>query len=217
MSTVARSLSLQSLYPTTRKHYGWVVLAVFSAIIFAIDLPLLNPHHPYRVYQSKVAWALMPHAMLGTFALLAGGFQFSSRLRRRNIKLHRILGRFYVAAVLVAAPLGIMITVIGPKDSFFTFGVAVHASVWFITTLMAFLTARNRHIPEHRQWMVRSYILTFSFVASRVLAPVWFFMGVKSPHEYGIVDATLNVAYLLIADISLNWRQLTSRSSSSRS
>lgn len=143
--------------------------------------------------------------------MLSGPIQFSSRVRAAYPRFHRILGRWYVCSVLVAAPLGSAITFIGPKDLFFTIGVNIHATVWFITTLMAFLTARNRHIPEHRQWMVRSYVLTFSFVASRVISPLWGLFHMNNPHSYGLIDASLNVAYLLITDICLNWRQITTR------
>jgi hypothetical protein len=31
------------------------------------------------------------------------------------------------------------------------------------------ITARNRQIAQHRQWMVRCYAVTFTFVSSRLL------------------------------------------------
>jgi uncharacterized membrane protein len=129
-------------------------------------------------------------------------------MRRKYPKFHRILGRFYVGSIMLAAPLGIVIVIVAPTDPFFRTGVCVHATLWFITTLMAFLTARNRHILQHKQWMVRSYILTFSFITARVLSPIWAAFGI-TPHEYGIVDVILNLSYLLVADIALNWRELT--------
>jgi uncharacterized membrane protein len=152
-----------------------------------------------------------PHLVLGSVALLSGPIQFSSRIRSQYPKFHRILGRCYVGSVLIAAPMGILITIIGPKDPFYTIGIATHAGVWFITTLMAFFTARNRQIPEHKQWMVRSYVLTFSFIATRVIGPLWGLAGVTTPHQYGIIDTGLNVVYLLVADIALNWRQITTK------
>jgi predicted membrane protein DUF2306 len=47
--------------------------------------------------------------MMGGCALLLGPMQFSDRLRARFTKLHHVAGRFYVAGVLVAAPLGFYI------------------------------------------------------------------------------------------------------------
>ena len=42
-------------------------------------------------------------------------------------------------------------------------------AAWIVCTTAAFITARNRHIVQHRQWMIRSYAVTFTFVSSRVL------------------------------------------------
>ncbi len=212
MSTLASVLASRFQFKLTRKAVGWSVLGVLTLAILIFDLPLLDSHHPYRVYHYKVRFPLIPHLILGTTALLIGPLQFSRRMRTAYPHIHRILGRIYVSSVLVAAPLGALITVVGPKDPFFSIGVDVHAAVWFFTTLMAFLTARNGHIAQHRQWMVRSYILTFSFIASRIIGPVWMVVWPPmTPHRYGIIDTGLNVAYLLIADVALNWREITTR------
>lgn len=212
MSTTIPAAGIRARFPLNRKNVGWGIMLVLATIILLVDLPLLSPTHPYRWYHFKVRYALIPHWIFGSVALLSGPFQFSSRIRRQYPRIHRILGRYYVASVLIAAPLGIWITLLGPKDLFYSIGIDTHAAVWFICTLMAFITARNRQIPEHRQWMVRSYVLTFSFIATRVIGPFWMLIGfVHGPHEYGLVDTGLNVVYLLVADIGLNWKQITTR------
>ena len=113
-----------------------------------------------------------------------------------------------MASIMIAAPMGILIPIVGPIDPFFTAGIMIHGTSWFICTLMAFLTARNRHIQQHKQWMVRSYVVTFSFILTRALGPIWGAFHINIT-EYGMVDATLNVLYLLVSDIALNWREIT--------
>ena len=49
------------------------------------------------------------HGLAGFAALFIGPFQFSERLRRRHLKLHRVLGRVYIASICVAAPMAIYI------------------------------------------------------------------------------------------------------------
>lgn len=81
-------------------------------------------------------------------------------------------------------------------------------------TTAAFITARNRQIAQHRQWMVRSYAITFTFVSSRVLNlwPVyWSHLG-DVLSAVGIIAFTL--ASLLIVHVGLNWRELTTRRTS---
>jgi hypothetical protein len=36
-----------------------------------------------------------------------------------------------------------------------------------ITTSMAVLAIRRRNVPQHREWMMRSYAVTFAFVTFR--------------------------------------------------
>ena len=179
-------------------------------ILFKAEIPVMvNPHHPGRPHYFAMRWYLVPHLIFGSIAMLAGPLQFSTRFRQRSLRVHRILGRVYVASIAVAAPFGAAIVIFLPTENHFRVGVCVHASLWFITTAMAYLTARNRHIVQHRQWMIRSYVLTFSFILSRVIMPVWLALGVADRHNYGIVDVTLNVCYLLGADIAINWREIS--------
>lgn len=187
-------------------------MGVLSLIIlFSLEIPVLvNPNHPARPHYFAMRWPLLPHAIFGIFSILAGPVQFSSRVRRNYPKLHRVIGRLYVGSIMISAPMGAVIVLALPEDNNFRIGVCVHATLWFITTLMAFLTARNRQILQHKQWMVRSYVLTFSFIVTRILGPVWNALHI-SHHDYGIVDVMLNVAYLLVADIGLNWREITTK------
>src|SRR5262245_57082211 len=67
---------------------------------------LIEPAHPLWEHYQPIKWWLYPHAFAGSCALLVAPFQFSDRLRRRYAKVHRVMGRVYVAGVLMLAPLG---------------------------------------------------------------------------------------------------------------
>lgn len=89
----------------------------------------------------------------------------------------------------------------------------MQAAAWMVCTTAAFLTARNRHIIQHRQWMARSYAVTFTFVSSRVfnLVPAyWSHLG-DVLSAVGVIAFTL--ASLLVVEIGLNWHELTTRRS----
>jgi hypothetical protein len=80
-----------------------------------------------------------------------------------------------------------------------------------VCTTAAFITARNRQIIVHRQWMVRSYAVTFTFVSSRVLNLVpayWSHLG-DVLSAVGVI--TFTFASLLIVELGLNWHELTTR------
>ena len=54
-------------------------------------------------------WWLLVHGVGGAVALAIGPFQFSSRLRGANLPLHRLLGRIYIGAICIAAPLSLVL------------------------------------------------------------------------------------------------------------
>jgi uncharacterized membrane protein len=114
---------------------------------------------------------LIPHGVGGALALAIGATQFSSRLRRKHLRVHRFLGKLYIISNFVLAPVAILI--------------ALKISPWFMTvftivqalTLMAFTAAaywsiRHKNVTQHREWMVRSYAVLLIFLEGRVLMAI---------------------------------------------
>ena len=189
----------------------WISLGLTALFVFITSEVLLFTDYPmYHAYRLQVIadrGLLIPHTLCGTIALLAGPLQFSSRFRERHLKLHRVLGRVYVLCVFVGAATGIALASGRPGLP----GTAMQAAAWIVCTTAAFITARNRQIVQHRQWMARSYAVTFTFVSSRVLnlwPRYWSHLG-DSLSAVGVIAFTL--ASLLAVELGLNWRELTTR------
>jgi uncharacterized membrane protein len=185
---------------------GLTTLFVFitSEVLLFTDYPM---YHAYRLQVIADRGLLIPHTLCGTFALLAGPLQFSSRLRQRHLKLHRILGRIYFFSVILGAFTGIALAAGRPGLP----GTAMQGAAWIICTTAAVVAARNRQIAVHRQWMARSYAVTFTFVSSRVLNLVpayWSHLG-DVLSAVGVIAFTL--ASILLVDLGLNWHELTKR------
>ncbi len=195
------------------KHVLWISLGLTALFVFITSEVLLVTDYPmYHAYRLQVIAdraLLIPHTLAGTLALLIGPVNFSSRIRQRYRKLHRILGYVYVLSVFVGSFTGIALASGRPGLP----GTSMQAAAWMVCTTAAFIAARNRHLVQHRQWMARSYAVTFTFVSSRVLnlwPPYWSHLG-DVLSAVGVIAFTL--ASLLIVDIGLNWRELTSRRS----
>jgi uncharacterized membrane protein len=185
---------------------GLTALFVFitSEVLLVTDYPM---YHAYRLQVIADRHLLIPHTLAGIFALLIGPINFSSRVRQRYLKFHRVLGRIYVISVFVGAATGVALASGRPGFP----GTCGQAAAWVVCTTAAFITARNRQIIQHRQWMARSYAVTFTFVSSRVLnlwPRYWSHLG-DSLSAVGVIAFTL--ASLLIVDLGLNWRELTTR------
>jgi uncharacterized membrane protein len=164
-------------------------------------------YHAYRLQVIADRGLLVPHTICGVLALLAGPIQFSSRIRQRHLKFHRVLGRLYVISVFIGAATGVALAAGRPGFP----GTSGQAAAWVICTTAALITVRNRQIVQHRQWMARSYAVTFTFVSSRVLnlwPRYWSHLG-DTLSAVGVIAFTL--ISLLIVDLGLNWHELTTR------
>ena len=189
----------------------WLALGITTLFVFITSEILLITDYPmYHAYRLQVIadrGLLIPHTICGTFALLAGPLQFSSRFRQRHWMLHRVLGRMYFGSVILGALTGIALATGRPGLP----GTSMQGAAWIICTTVAVIAARNRQIAAHRQWMARSYAVTFTFVSSRVLNLVpayWSHLG-DALSAVGVIAFTL--ASILLVDVGLSWRELTTR------
>jgi uncharacterized membrane protein len=189
----------------------WIALGLTTLFVFITSEVLLVTDYPmYHAYRLQVIadrHLLIPHTLAGILALVIGPINFSSRIRARFLQLHRSLGLVYVASVFVGSFTGIALAAGRPGLP----GTSMQAAAWMVCTTAAFIAARNRQIAVHRQWMARSYAVTFTFVSSRVLnlwPRYWSHLG-DSLSAVGVIAFTL--ASLLIVELGLNWRELTTR------
>ncbi len=193
------------------KTVVWISLGLTTLFVFITSEALLffdyPMYHAYRLQVIADRALLIPHTLGGTFALLAGPLLFSSRFRQRYLSLHRLTGRLYVISVFLGGITGIALAAGRPGLP----GSSMQAGAWMVCTTVALIMARNRQIVAHREWMMRSYAVTFTFVSSRVLNlwPVyWSHLG-DALAAVGVIAFTL--VSLLAVEVGLNWRELTTR------
>jgi uncharacterized membrane protein len=154
-------------------------------------------------------YVLLLHIVGGLTALLAGPFQLWSGLRQRVPRVHRVVGYCYITGVALAGGSAFALAWYAePRD----FGVALAALAvaWWTCIGMAFAAIRRRRIDQHRQWMIRGYVVTFSFVSFRWLVglPVWDFLGDAAPATAVWLCWVLP---LLFTEVVLQWRQVAAR------
>jgi uncharacterized membrane protein len=156
---------------------GRVGLAVLLAVVagaalwFIVEKALLYGSFDPGVYDSlwPRRFGFLAHMGGGTIAILAGIAQLWLGLTGRTAGLHRPLGRIYVAAVAVGSVGGIYLALTITDGGFaYAAGLFGLAVAWLITTGMAVLAIHRRAVVQHREWMIRSYIVTFAFVTFRL-------------------------------------------------
>ncbi len=114
--------------------------------------------------------ALIPHIAGGLMAISTGLVQLWLGLTSRVGPLHRALGKVYGTGVLIGALGGYgMALTIPAKYLVYGAGLFALCTAWVVTTGMALYSIRRREIEQHRDWMMRSYTVTFAFVSFRLV------------------------------------------------
>ena len=145
-------------------------------------------HATYRDYYWPRRWALIPHILGGLTAVTTGIVQLWLGLTNRVTGLHRVLGKVYGAGILVGSLGGFYLALtIPPKDVVYATGLFMLCTAWVITTGMALFAIRRRNVIQHREWMLRSYTVTFAFVTFRLFALVLDKLQVVSADDAGTI------------------------------
>ncbi len=156
---------------------------------------------------------LVPHIFGGMLAALVGLVQLWLGLRGRTGAWHRRLGRVYLAGVAVGST-GAFYLALTIDHQYFAYAAGLFglACAWVVTTSMALYSIRNRAIEQHREWMLRSYVVTFAFVTFRLVEKLLLPLNITTPME---LDTMLAFACwsvpLLLAEPLIQLRRMRRR------
>ena len=164
------------------RQISWLTMTLLALVLFCstalywsfrtdINFLLVKQHlieHPIWIP------VFYTHLVGGMLSIILGPFQFLKRFRAKYIKWHRDLGKVYVMGVLlIGAPTGLYMAFFAEGGLLSTLGFIMMSIVWFYTTYKAVSEVRKGNIQAHKQWMVRSYAMTFSAVTLRLLVPLF--------------------------------------------
>jgi uncharacterized membrane protein len=143
------------------------VIALWSIIAFALSYVTGDPEW-FGIYQPRYQW-LLAHAVAGIVALLLGPSLLWLGLNHRTGLVHHSLGVLYVASVGTSATTAFYLALHTDFGWVFGLSFASMACAWIIATAVAVIAICRRSVVQHREWMIRSYVLTFGFVTFRIL------------------------------------------------
>lgn len=183
-------------------------VAGYAAFAYGF-LPLGSLVHPDMKANFLVhSGGIYTHVFASIVALMLGPLQFSARLRRRHLNLHRWFGRAYLAiGVLVGSVSGLYMSQFAHGGPVARLGFAALALAWFYSGLRAYLAIRGGAVEAHRKWMVRNFSLTFAAVTLRIYLPAAMVAGVDFALAYAVIAWLCWVPNLVFAE----WRYNTER------
>ncbi len=190
---------------------------VVAAVVYVVRFvgPYLSLDPAYYDYIWPWRYALWAHLAGGVTALLLGPVQLWLGMTGRRLELHRRLGRVYLcAAGLSLAGASYLIAKEIRTDWVFASGLLGLACAWTVTTGCGYLAIRRGHRQQHREWMIRSYVVASAFIFFRVFVDLVHAAGVHSPPGPGTPEELKMAAWLcwavplLLAEPLIQWRHL---------
>ena len=88
--------------------WGLMTLSAIVVALYALGLlvvPTIRPPFIQNLFANFPEITSI-HFIGGAIAIVTGAFQFSSALRRQHLSLHRLMGRFYVGAIMLSGIAG---------------------------------------------------------------------------------------------------------------
>ena len=155
------------------------------------------------------------HVLGGTIMLFLGLANLYSGTTRRRFKYHTLLGRIYLIGGGLGALAAILITSTSAHKSpgviltNTSLSLLTLAFAWLLAAAMAYRAARNRRIDSHQEWVIRSYVLAWSFVFCRLVSRV---PGVD---DIAGGDAFIWLSWvgpLIVGEVALQWQRGAQRS-----
>lgn len=185
------------------KPSSWVLMSILVLGTAAYALKYFQPGMPnafqpdvYKIY----ALELRVHIAGGVIAALAGLTQFWGNFRNNHKKIHRWFGFTYITAVAISAPAAFILATVSQGGLVTHVGFGILAILWPFTTFKALYHVTRGEIELHKQWMIRSYALTFAFVILRAWLGTFIASGVPIDEAYQTVSWLCWVPNLLIVE-----------------
>jgi len=199
--------------PKSYLKFGFILLLILyiGKVTFQEILPYLslNKESYGRFWEYKIT--VLIHVSCGLIAMLIGPIQFWASFRTKYIKIHRIFGRIYLIAILIGTISATNLAwTSGYRISFsWAFGLQALAFAWISTTLMAYVSVMKGRIAQHKEWMIRSYVVTLGFFFFRILNNSFFVKSIMPEFtERGVTIIWFCWAIpLLITEIVLSWNR----------
>lgn len=146
-----------------------------------------------RVVYTDYFWYRAPwlfaHVVLGITANLIGPLQFIPAIRARNPLLHRTLGKIYLCCVAISTFVSFYLVSTAQLGLVYATGLAMLGVAWITSSGMAYLAIRKGNVEMHREWMIKSYVLTLAFVSNRLFEDLMARMGISSFIERKVLMA----------------------------
>jgi uncharacterized membrane protein len=204
--------------PNSKTKYLIIVLSILTGILICYYVitqafPMLIPTEDVygSYYFPRVFW-VFPHIVLGIIATLIGPFQFIPKIRNNYLKVHRKLGRIYIIATVLGGISGMYLAITSSVNLPYSVGLFMLGVTWSTSSIMAFISIKNRKVDLHKDWMIRSYVITLAFVSFRFVDDILIALEIGTRVEVlTLMSWACWAIPLFIAEVFLQGRKINKK------
>jgi uncharacterized membrane protein len=125
-----------------------------------------------RRFASHPAATLL-HIVPGAVFLLLAPFQFSARIRRRHVTVHRWSGRLLLVAGTIGVISGLYFGLLMPYGGWGEgLAIALFGGLFLFALDRGYGAIRRRDVTRHREWMIRVFAIAIAISTVRIVAGV---------------------------------------------
>jgi hypothetical protein len=162
-----RNLTVGLLYFTVVLFLFYIYFMFFlNGVEHAPIIKGKMKNHDFSLSTWKIFF--YPHIFLGILSLAIGPFQLTKK-SQRNPKLHKTLGKIYAWAIFLNILMVPYLTLYATGGISSTIAFLVLDVFWLGTTAMGVIRGTQRKISKHKEWILRSYAITWVFVTFRIV------------------------------------------------
>ncbi|WEK54461.1 MAG: DUF2306 domain-containing protein [Candidatus Cohnella colombiensis] len=147
---------------------------------------------------------LCAHAISAGLALIIGWLQFVKKIRHRFPNIHRMIGYFYSAFIVIGGITGLYLAFYSNGGWSAHLGFAMLSTLWLYTLYRGInsVVMKRDHV-EHGKWMIRNYALSCAAISLRLYTGASAgLLGLMDTNETFVVIAWLCwVPNLFIAEL----------------
>ncbi len=125
-----------------------------------------------------------------------------------KMHVHRKLGLIYMAGMAIGSIGAVGLALQTDGGLIFGSGLFFLAVAWVTTTTLAYAAIRKGLIDQHREWTIRSYVVTFAFVTFRAGQVAMVGQGIPVLTAIGIMAWACWSLPLLVTEAVIQGRKL---------
>jgi len=204
------SNSLKTLLIIGFGYFFWLMLKItLEYIPLNTNVSFLMIKQTEVTERPEYLYFFYTHVYTSIFVLFTG---FLAILRKDfGLKsFHKYAGKIYIFLILLlAAPSGIYMGIFANGGFLSKISFVILGCLWWFSTYKAFNLAQQKKFKEHKQWMWRSFALTFSAITLRIWKVIIVYLFHPNPMDVYQIIAWLGwIPNLLLIEYLISKKHL---------